>query len=104
MGTALDFEGSRYVGLLARIFEDLPFGEMEPDYRHTFGRAGLIVPGKLFVVYLPEGGDLSLASSEGVPDRYRVVDPKTGELLASGIGHGPIPIELGAPRIVIFLT
>jgi hypothetical protein len=99
---ALEFEGSRYVGLPSRIFEGLPFDEMQPDYLHTYGRAGLIVPGKLFIVYLPEGGDLALARSEGVPLSYRVIDPRSGQTVSEGEGHSPIPTGLGEPRVVIF--
>jgi hypothetical protein len=99
---ALDFEGAQYVGILSRIFEGLPFAEMEPDFRHTFGRRGLIVPGKLFVVYLPEGGTLTLARKEGIPPRYRVVNPKTGEILQTGEGLDPVPTDTSDPRIIIF--
>jgi hypothetical protein len=99
---ALDFEGSNYVGILSRIFDGLPFAGMEPDYRHTYGRAGLIVPGKLFIVYLPNGGVLRLARTDGVPAPYRVIDPKNGAILATGEGHAPIAIDTGAPRVVIF--
>jgi hypothetical protein len=99
---ALSFSGSRFVGVLSRIFEGLPFAGMQPDYRHTYGRAGLIVPGRLLIVYLPEGGDLALARSADVPPFYRVIDPCSGALLAAGEGHGPVAIPAGAPRVVIF--
>ncbi len=99
---ALQFEGAQYVGALSRIFDGLPFAGMEPDYRHTFGRAGLIVPGKLFVVYLPDGGLLKLADTDGVPRHYRVFDPRNGSVIDSGEGHGPIAIDLGVPRVVVF--
>jgi hypothetical protein len=64
----------------------------------------LIVPGKLFVVYLPYGGALSLvpARTDDLPGQYRVIDPKSGALLASGEGHGVIVTESGPPSVVIF--
>lgn len=99
---ALDFEGSRYVGLFGRIFEELPFEGMSPDYVHTYGRAGLWVPGKLFIVYLPDGGGLALACTDGVPPRYRVIDPRGGEVVGQGEGYGPVFIESGAPRVMVF--
>jgi hypothetical protein len=99
---ALDFEGSNYVGVISRIFDGLPFAEMMPDFQHTYGRAGLIVPGKLLLIYLPEGGDLVLARTDGVPAEYRVIDPRTGEVISHGRGHDPVPLSEGAPRIVIF--
>ncbi|HQY90169.1 DUF4038 domain-containing protein [Caldilinea sp.] len=101
---ALDFEGARYVGVIAKIFDGLPFAGMAPDYRHTYGRAALIAPGKLFIVYLPDGGLLQIepVRSVDLPRRYRVIDPTTGAVLASGEGHDGIAIESGAPRVVIF--
>lgn len=101
---ALDFEGSNYVGILARIFEGLPFAGMEPDYRHTYGRAGLIIAGKLFIVYLPNGGPLQLVPTRtyDLPRQYRVIDPTNGAVLTSGEGYDLIVTEAGAPRVVIF--
>lgn len=99
---ALHFEGANYVGMLTRIFDGLPFAEMEPDFCHTYGRAGLIVPGKLFVVYLPDGGNMRLARTDGVPKRFRVFNPLNGAVLSTGEGYGPILIEAGAPCIVIY--
>lgn len=101
---ALHFEGATYVGLLSRIFDGLPFDGMAPDYRHTYGRAGLLAPGTLFVVYLPDGGVLQLEQSlkHSLPSRYQVIDPTNGAVLASGEGHDPIETTSGAPRIVIF--
>ena len=101
---ALDFEGSSYVGILARIFEGLPFAGMEPDYRHTYGRAGLIVVGKLFIAYLPNGGPLQLVPTrtDDLSRQYRVIDPTNGAVLASGEGYDLIVTETGAPRVVIF--
>ena len=98
---ALDFEGSVYVGLLSKVFADLPFDEMQPDFRHTYGRAGLLVPGKLFLIYLSDGGTLTLARTEGIPINWRVVDPKTAEIIFTGEGHGAIPTGDG-PRVVIY--
>jgi hypothetical protein len=102
---ALDFEGANYVGVLSRIFDGLPFAGMAPDYQYTYGRAGLVVPGKFFVVYLPNGGPLQLVPTRTghLPRRYRVVDPTNGAILASGEGHDPIMTTAGAPRVVIFV-
>ena len=54
---ALDFKGSSYPGIAAKIFHGLPFGDMQPNWTYTYGRRGLAVPGKLFVLCLSEGGD-----------------------------------------------
>jgi hypothetical protein len=77
---ALDFEGSRYPGIAAKIFDGLPLAGMQPNWTYTYGRRGLAVPGKLFVLYLPEGGSVAILSRD-VPRSYRVVDPRSGEVL-----------------------
>lgn len=99
---ALDFEGSRYVGLISRIFEELPFEGMTPDYIHTYGRAGLWVPDKLFLVYLPDGGEFALARTDGIPSHYRVIDLCSGKVVGQGEGYGPVSTALGVPRVVIW--
>jgi hypothetical protein len=101
---ALDFEGADYVGVIGKIFDGLPFAGMEPDYRHTYGRAGLIAPGRLFLVYLPDGGPLQIepVRSVDLPSHYRVLDPVTGAVETSGESHGVIATPAGAPRVVIF--
>jgi hypothetical protein len=80
---ALDFDGSKYPGIAAKIFEGLPLRGMRPNWNYTLGRRGLIVPGKLFVLYLPNGGGTSI-SSRDVPRSYRVYDPRTGEITTRG--------------------
>jgi hypothetical protein len=100
---ALDFEGSRYVGLISRILDGLPFADMAPNWQVTLGRRGLLVPGRLFICYAEEGGPLMLFG-EQVPRRYRVVDPRTGVVLREGT-RAPadelIQDEGGAPRVYI---
>jgi hypothetical protein len=98
---ALDFEGSRYVGLVGRILEGLPLADMAPNWQVTLGRRGLLVPGKLYIGYTQQGGPL-MTYGEEVPGRYRVVDPRTGEVLREGVRDGPrIPDEGGGPRVYI---
>jgi hypothetical protein len=111
---ALDFEGSRYVGLIARILEGLPLADIEPNWQVTLGRRGLLAPGKLFICYSEMGGPLKLYGDQ-IPRRYRVVDPRTGEILHEGTrdaGWVPpglpnssagewLPDEGGGPRVYI---
>jgi len=103
---ALDFEGSRYPGLLAKIFDGLPLANMEPNWTCTYGKRGLLVPGKLCVLYLPEGGGVAICSPE-VPRFYRVFDPKTGNVLREGrLPDTPFAqaddVAAGEPRVVVF--
>ena len=81
---ALDFEGSRYVGLVARILDGLPTPDMAPNWEVTLGRRGLLVPGKLFICYSDDGGPLLIFGDE-VPEHYRIVDPRTGAVVSSGV-------------------
>jgi hypothetical protein len=100
---ALDFEGSRYIGLIPKILDGLPFTDMAPNWQVTLGRRGLLVPGKLFIGYQEAGGQLRLFGDQ-VPLDYRVVDPRTGEVLQEGrrtSASDPINDEGGAPRVYI---
>ena len=100
---ALDFEGSRYVGMISRILDGLPIDDMAPNWQVTLGRRGLLVPGRLYIGYAEEGGPLMLFG-EQVPRRYRVVDPRTGEVLREGMRasvHEWIPDEGSGPRLYI---
>ncbi len=100
---AITFEGSRYVGLVGRIFAGLPFADMQPDWQMTLGRRGLLVPGKLFVCYQEEGGPLRLFDRD-LPLHYRVIDPRSGVVLHSGLRPAvgaPIPDDGGGPRVYI---
>jgi hypothetical protein len=105
---ALEFEGSRYPGIAAKILDGLPLAGMEPNWTYTYGRRGLAVPGKLFVLYLPEGGDVAIISRD-VPRPYRVFDPQTGKVLS----EGRLPATANAqvktgpghePRVVVFVA
>ncbi len=103
---ALDFEGSRYPGIAAKIFDGLPLAGMEPNWTYTYGRRGLAVPGKLFVLYLPEGGDVPVISRE-VPRSYRIYDPRNGQVVREGRlpDQGTASVATGAngePRVVVF--
>ncbi|WP_233214535.1 apiosidase-like domain-containing protein [Rhodopirellula bahusiensis] len=103
---ALDFEGSKYPGIAAKILEGLPLANMEPNWDCTYGRRGLLVPGKLFVLYLPEGGNSAILCKD-VPRSYRVYDPKTGKVMAEGTlenketAHAKSDAS-GEPRVLVF--
>ncbi|MDT0322750.1 apiosidase-like domain-containing protein [Streptomyces millisiae] len=103
---ALDFEGSRYVGLVSRILAGLPTTDMAPSWDLTLAPRGLLVPGRLYVSYGEHGGDLRVApwAGEAIPLPYRVVDPRTGEITGSGVRENhqaPVPDPGGAPRVYL---
>ncbi len=56
---------------------------MQPNWTCTYGRRGLLVPGKLLVLYLSTGGGTAIISRD-VPRSYRVFDPKTGQVVGRG--------------------
>jgi hypothetical protein len=100
---ALDFEGSTYVGLVSRILEGLPTTDMVPDWTLAICPRVLRAPSGLVLAYQEDGGDLRVVSPE-VPLGYRVVDPRTGATVATGVRNDaldPIPDPGGAPRIYI---
>ena len=71
----------------------------------TLGRRGLLVPGKFFLCYSEEGGPL-LIFGDDVPQHYRIVEPRTGAVVRSGVRPREqrewIPAEWGAPLLYIF--
>ena len=79
---ALDFEGSTYVGLVGKILRGQPITDMGPDWTHAIAPRALVASGKLFVVYRENGGDLRI--TDDVPPYYRIVEPRNGEVVASG--------------------
>ena len=103
---ALGFEGSLYPGIAAQIFDGLPFAGMEPNWTYTYGRRALAVPGKLFVLYLPEGGGTGILSKD-VPRAYRIYDPRTGQIVSEGRLSDTVParFDSGAtePRVAVFV-
>jgi hypothetical protein len=102
---ALDFEGSGYVGLVARILDGLPLADIAPNWEVTLGRRGLLSPGKLFIGYTEQGGDLRVFGDQ-VPLPYRVVDPRSGEVVVEGKRSSyaeAIPNVGEGPRVYICL-
>lgn len=104
---ALEFEGSAYPGIAAKIFEGLPIAGMEPNWTCTYGRRGLLVPGELFVLYLPDGGGTAIISQQDVPRNYRVFDPRSGAVVGQGrlLDQPTTQVDSGSndqPRVLVF--
>lgn len=77
---ALDLEGSRYVGFIARALKGMQFTDMEKRIDLSGGKPCLAKAGQFYVSYLNEGGEITL-SELTLEMPYRWFNPKTGEFL-----------------------
>jgi hypothetical protein len=92
---ALDFEGSRYVGLVGKILDGLPLAGAEPCWDVSTNSRGLLDPSVVYVGYSEHGGPWIFLDGEGrVPSRFWMIDPRTGKVLKSGdTPPDRVPIE-----------
>jgi hypothetical protein len=82
---ALNFEGSRYVGLVGKILEGLPLANAIPCWDVSTNTRGLLDPTVLYIGYSEHGGSWTFLDGVGrIPSRYWMIDPRTGEVLQSG--------------------
>jgi len=74
---AIELPGSRYVGYLGKAMEGLDITDIERHPELAEGKPCLTKPGKLFVVYMEEGGSVNL---KNLPDSFliRWFDPVNG--------------------------
>ena len=100
---ALDFEGSRYVGLLGKILGGLPTTDMEPAWAVALAHRALIVPDKLFLTYASNGGIVLIPRDAPIPMHYRLIDPRTGKVLEEGTRelHGHVTLPSDGPVLYI---
>ena len=101
---ALGYPGSTYVGLVGRILDGLPTTDMGPDWTTFLSPRGLRVPGTLQITYQQNGGPLMPMREDGLPRRYRIVDPRTGETIEQGqrLPRQAIEDSGDRPRVIIF--
>jgi len=101
---ALDFPGSRAVGMLGRILAGLPTTDMGPGWRDVLAARCLIVPDILFINYSATGAGFLPISDHSLPSAYRILDPRSGEVLHRGRLTGanePLPDTGDGPRVYI---
>lgn len=103
---ALDFPGSRHVGLVGKILAGLPLANLRPCWDVSTRTRGLLDPGILYIGYAEYGGSWTFLDAAGrVPSKYWLVDPTTGQLLdhgnRPGDHAGSIPDDSLAPRVLI---
>ncbi len=91
--SAMELEGSTYVGLVAKILKELDFSDIEKRWDLANGKPLLAKEGKLYISYLNQGGDIEI---DNIPTtlNYRWINPKTGEVKQIG---KPTDKKLKAP-------
>ena len=81
---SIEFEGSKYVGYVSKALDSLDITDIERRHDLADGKLALAKPGKIYIVYLPEGGDVMLNElDDSLP--YRWFNPKTGEWDQNGV-------------------
>jgi hypothetical protein len=80
---AIDLPGARYVGYLGKALDGLDFIDIEKHAELAEGNLCLAKPGKLFIVYLPEGGQVNI---KDLPEQgiYKWFDPVDGKFISDG--------------------
>jgi hypothetical protein len=100
---AIELPGSRYVGYLGKALKGLDITDIEKHPELAGGNLCLAKPGELYVVYLPQGGTVSLTGLSGTR-KYRWFDPRAGEFVAEGdveSGDHSFNSSEGAPAVLI---
>lgn len=84
---AVQLPGANYVGYLGKALAGLDLADIEKHPELAGGQLCLAKPGKLFIVYLPEGGSVNI---DGLtPDmKYRWFDPVKGTFGKEGNTSG----------------
>lgn len=80
---ALEFEGSRYVGYLSRALQGLDIVDIKRRHDLAGGHLALAKLGQLYIVYLPQGGKVTLQGLTQ-PLLYRWFNPRSGRWAKSG--------------------
>lgn len=99
---ALQLPGANYVGYLTKALRDLNMADIEKHPELAGGNLCLAHPGELYLVYLPEGGDVVLT---GLPKdlTFRWFNPVVGEFFAQGntTANQKFSAEKGKPSVLI---
>ncbi len=80
---AIELSGSKYVGYLGKALHGLDVTDIEKHPGLAGDELCLAKSGRLYIVYLPEGGTVTLQQLSADLN-YRWFDPKAGEFTAQG--------------------
>ncbi len=80
---AIELPGAKYVGYFEKALNGLNITDIEKHPELAGGNLCLAKPGELYIVYLPQGGEVQLQNlNEGMT--YKWFDPKQGEFIDEG--------------------
>jgi len=84
---AMQLPGSVYVGYLGKALNGLDITDIEKHPELAGGQLCLAKPGKLYIVYLPDGGEVGI---KNLPSEFSVkwFDPQKGEFVTELTGQG----------------
>lgn len=81
---AIELPGARHVGYLGRALDGLDITDIEKHPELAGGAFCLAKPGKLYIIYLPGGGDVEVDGLSGEA-KFRWFDPKSGGYVEEGL-------------------
>lgn len=80
---AIQLPGADYVGYMASALAGVDIVDISLRHDLAGGQLCLAKPGEVYIVYLPEGGEVTLAGVSGTL-QYRWFDPVKGEFMSEG--------------------
>lgn len=80
---AIELPGSKYVGYLGKALKGVDVTDIEKHPKLAEGKLCLAKPGRVYIVYLPEGGKVTLIQLSANL-KYRWFDPRKGEFISEG--------------------
>jgi len=80
---AIELPGSKYVGYLGKALKGVDITDIEKHPELAEGKLCLARPGKVYIVYLPEGGKVKLSQLTDSLE-YKWFDPLKGEFVSEG--------------------
>jgi hypothetical protein len=97
---AIELPGSIYVGYLGDALKGLNTTDIERHPELAEGNYCLAHPGKLYIIYLPEGGTVQVSGYEGMAD-FKWFDPQKGEFTDKGITDAQSFTASDEPAVLI---
>jgi hypothetical protein len=100
---AIQLPGADYVGYLAKALAGVDIVDISLRHDLAGGQLCLAKPGEVYIVYLPEGGEVTLAGVSGTL-QYRWFDPVKGEFMSEGTAESAdntFSSNISSPAVLI---